>query len=105
MSGRSPLTARRDQHAGNQQPVDLVGAFEDAVDARIAVIPLGGVVLDEAVAAMNLHVLVEHEVECLAADDLRDGRLDGELLEGARAARRRRAQLPASAASISPAVR
>ena len=64
------------QHAGNQQAVDLVGALEDAVDARVAVVALGRVVADEAVAAVNLHVLVEHEVERLAARHLGDRRLD-----------------------------
>ena len=69
------------QHAGDQQPVDLVGAFEDAVDPGVAVLALGGIVVHEAVAAVDLHVLVDDDVNHLAARDLEDGRLDGELFE------------------------
>ena len=42
---------------------------------------LGRVVAHVAVAAVNLDVLVEHEVEHLAAGDLGDRRLDRVLLE------------------------
>ena len=85
ISGSSPFTARANQHARDQQPVDLVRAFEDAVHARIAVVPLGGIVLHEPVAAVNLHVLVEHEIQRLAARDFRNRRLDGELFHAPRA--------------------
>ena len=104
ISGRPPLTARRASMPGNQQAVDLVGALEDAVDARVAVVPLGRVVADEAVAAVDLHVLVEDEVERLAARDLEDRRLDRELLERGQDLRRGVTGLPACA-STSPAVR
>ena len=60
------------EHAGNQEAIDLVGAFENPVHARVPVVALGGVVLHVAVAAVNLNVLVEREVERLAARDLRD---------------------------------
>ncbi len=79
------------QQAGDQQPVDLVGAFEDAVDAGVAVAAFGRVVADEAVAAVDLHVLVDHVVGGLAAGDLGDRRLDGVLLERRQQPRRRRA--------------
>ena len=81
MIGRRALDRALGQHAGDQQAVDLVGAFEDAVDPRVAVLPLGRVVVHEAVAAVDLHVLVDDEVDHLAARDLEDRRLDGELLE------------------------
>ena len=93
---------------GNQQAVDLVGAFEDAVDARVAVVALGRVVAHEAVAAVDLDVLVEHEVQHLAAGDLRDRRFDGVFLERGerrRSVGRARAAWPSMRASISPAVR
>ena len=78
--------------------------FEDAVDARVAVVALGGIVADVAVAAVNLDVLVEDEVERLAAGDLQDRRLDGELFErGAGSAFG--ACPPCQRASIRPAVR
>ena len=65
MSGSVALDRAPRQHAGHEQAIDLVGPFEDPVDARVAVVPLGGIVLHEAVAAVNLHVLVEDEVEHL----------------------------------------
>ena len=109
LSGRgddrqAPLHGTFRQHAGDQQAVDLVGAFEDPVDARIPIVPFGGIVAHEAVAAVNLDVLVEDEVEHLAARHLEDGGLDGELLE--RGERRdRSAWLPCSMPSMRPAVR
>ena len=48
-----------EQRAGDEQAVDLVGALEDAVDARVAVGALDRVLLDEAVAAEDLHRLVD----------------------------------------------
>ena len=71
-----PFERTPDQHARNQQPVDLVRAFEDAVDARVAIMPLGGVIPDVAIAAVDLDVLVEDVVERLAPGDLRNRRLD-----------------------------
>ena len=63
-----------------------------------------GIVVDEAVAAVDLDVLVDDEVDHLAAGDLQDRRLDRELLErcqhGVAGVR-----LPCSALSIRPAVR
>ena len=47
------------QHAGGEQTVDLVGAFENAVDARVAIGALDGVVLMVAVAAVDLHAFVD----------------------------------------------
>ena len=69
------------QPAGDDQAVDLVGAFEDAVDARIAVGALGRILLDVAVAGEDLHDVVHHHVEHLGAPDLQDGALDGVLLD------------------------
>ena len=61
----------RDQH-----PVDLVRALENPVDARIAVHLLDPILLDEAVAAVDLHGLIHHEVQHFRAEDLVDGALD-----------------------------
>ncbi len=82
MSGLWPFIARLRIVAGHDQPVDLVGALEDPVDARVAEEPLGGILLDEAVAAVDLHALVGAVVEHLGAEDLDDRRLDRELLDG-----------------------
>ena len=51
---------------------------------------LGRIIPDEAVAAMDLDVLVEDEIQRLAAGDLRDRRFDGEFLERRERGRRRR---------------
>src|SRR5258705_151469 len=69
-----------DQHSRNQQAVDFVCPLENTIHARVAIVPLGRVILHEAVAAMYLDVLVEHIVECFAAGDLGDGGFDRELL-------------------------
>src|SRR6185437_17020510 len=53
------LLGALEQHAGGEQAVDFVGAFEDPVDARIAVSALDGVVLMVAVAAVDLHAFVQ----------------------------------------------
>ena len=67
--------------AGDEEPVDLVGPLEDPVDPLVAVEPLGGVLLGEAVAAVDLHHVVHHVGQHLAAEDLGDGALDGVLLD------------------------
>src|SRR5581483_10709465 len=56
--------------------------LEDAVHARIAISALGRILFDEAVAAVDLHDLVDHAVEELRAPDLDHGALDGVLLDG-----------------------
>jgi hypothetical protein len=98
------LEAAAHQHAWDEHAVDLVRALEDPVDPGVAEIALGHVVADEAVAAVDLHVLVEHEVERFGAHHLADRRLDRELLEraGLRGAALIRLR---DAASMSPAVR
>ena len=50
------------QHARNQQPVDLVGPFEDPVDPGVPKVALGRVVPHVSVPAMDLDVLVEDEI-------------------------------------------
>ncbi len=98
-----PFHGALHEQPGDQQPIDLVRPFEDSIDARVAIMALGGVVADVTVAAVNLHVLIEHVLERLAAGHLRDRRLDGELLQHRRQARRpdyRRAR-----SSIKPATR
>ena len=81
--GQRALDGPLDEHARDEQPVDLVRPLEDAVHPRIAVVALGRVVPDEPVAAVDLHVLVEHLVQRLAARHLEDRRLDGVLLQRA----------------------
>jgi hypothetical protein len=71
-----------EQHPGHQHPVDLVRPLEDPVDASVSVRALHRVLLDEAGATVDLHRVVHQLAEGLAAHDLHDGRLDGELLEG-----------------------
>ena len=51
------------QHAGNEQAIDLIGTLEEPIDARIAVGSLNGIILVIAVAAMNLDSFVNHEIE------------------------------------------
>ena len=70
-----------DEPAGDQQPVDLVGALEDAVDAGVAPVALGGVVLDVAGAPEDLHRLVHAVVEDLGGVDLHHRALDVVLLD------------------------
>ena len=70
------------QPAGDDEPVDFVGAFEDAVHARVAIGALRRILLDKAVATVNLHGLIDDVVEHLRAGDLDDGALDGILLNG-----------------------
>src|SRR5712692_3826598 len=47
-----------EQRSGDDQSIDLVGSFEDPVDARIPKKALGLKLFDEAVAAVNLNGLV-----------------------------------------------
>jgi len=54
-----------------------------AGDAGVAEAPLGRILAHEAVAAEDLHFLVDDEVDHLAAGDLQQRRLDRELLERA----------------------
>ena len=81
ISGKLSAHGALQQPAGDDQPVDFVGAFEDAVDARVAIGALGRILLDEAVAAVDLHGLVDHVVDHLRAPDLDDGALDRVLLD------------------------
>ena len=45
---------------GNHQLLNFAGAFADGRELHVAVILLRGVILDEPVAAVNLHALVGH---------------------------------------------
>ena len=69
------------QHLDDEHAVDFVGAFKDAVDARIAISAADGIILVETVTAEDLHRLVHHEIEHFAAIDLGDGAFDGVFLE------------------------
>ena len=70
------------QHAGRQEAIDFVRAFKDAIDARVAIGALHRVVLVVAVAAVNLHALIDHVVEHLGSEDLDEAALGCELLGG-----------------------
>ena len=69
------------QESGDDQPVDLVGAFEDAIDAGVAIRALRRILLDKSVARVNLHGLVDDVVDHLRAPDFNDRALDGVLLD------------------------
>src|SRR5215510_5655448 len=70
-----------EQHSGDEQPVDLVRAFEDAVDAVVAVDGLDRIAAGEAVAAVNLHGLVGAVGQDLAARDFQDRAFDRVLFD------------------------
>ena len=78
---RRPCVARLSERPRHQEPVDLVGPLPDAVDARVAVGPLGGELGRVAVAPVHLDELVHGPVELLAAQDLGDRALDRVLLQ------------------------
>src|SRR5579863_6700073 len=67
--------------SSSHQPVDLVGAFKDALDTSVAVGFLDGVLLHEAVATEDLHALVYGIRERLAAVNFGDGCFDGVLFD------------------------
>src|SRR5207237_1153143 len=63
------------------EPVDLVGPFEDPVHSAIAVRALDRVILDEAIAAVDLQPLVDDLEHPLRAGHLHDRGFDGVLLD------------------------
>ena len=69
------------QKAGDDQAVDFIGAFKDAIDAGIAVSALGRILFDETVAAVNLDGFVHHVVDHLRAPDFEDRTFDRVLLD------------------------
>ena len=73
-----PLHGLLQNHVDGQHAVDLVGAFEDAVDAGIAVGVLGTGLRAVAHASVHLHRFVDHVVRHLGAEDLHHGALWGE---------------------------
>ena len=80
------LSAHRALHhpAGDDQPVDLVRSFKDAVDARIAIGALRRILLNVAVAAHRRNQFIGHQREHLRSVDLQNGTLDGVFLDAAR---------------------
>src|SRR5207249_2675695 len=70
------------QARGDQQAVDLVRSLVDARDARVAVHPLDRKFARVAVAAEQLHRLIDGPSERLARPDLVDRTLDGEPFDG-----------------------
>ncbi len=65
-----PALRPLEKHAGRQETVDLIGAFEDAINARIAVSALHRIVLMEAVAPVDLHAFIRYIVEHLGREHL-----------------------------------
>ena len=96
-----PALCALQHHAGGEQAVDFVGAFENAVDARIAIGALHGVVLMEAVAAVDLHAFIDHVIQHFRREDLDEGAFGGELLDQLSASLQEVFEL----ASISPTTR
>ena len=69
------------QKPRNNEPVDLVCSLENTIDAGIAIRPLRGVFLDEAVATVNLHGLVDNVIDHLRTPNLDDRTLYGVLFD------------------------
>src|SRR5258707_1062685 len=59
----------------------FVGAFEDAIDARVPIRAANWIFLVKSVTAENLHAFVHYEIEHFAAVDLGNGALDGVFFE------------------------
>src|SRR5215470_5804727 len=55
---RITFTSILQQLPRNHQPLYLAGAFADGAQLHVAVVLFGGIVLDEAVAAVDLHAFV-----------------------------------------------
>jgi hypothetical protein len=64
------------QETRDDEPVDFVGAFEDAIDAGIAIGALRRILFHEAVAGIDLHRLVDDVIDHLRAPDFEDRALD-----------------------------
>src|SRR5450631_3400500 len=63
------------QVARDEQPLDLAGAFVDLRDARVAIVPLDGIVVQVAVAAVDLDRLGAYPLGQLRRVELRLRRL------------------------------
>ena len=57
--GQLALQGALHQHVGDQQAIDLVGAFEDPIDALVAVSAFDVVTAATSVATEDLHRLVK----------------------------------------------
>src|SRR6478736_10552271 len=80
-----PTSARADrplvaavEAAGDDHPLDLVGAFEDLHDLRLAHVALDGEVLRVARAAQHLDCVGGHAHRVVGRDELGDRRLAAE---------------------------
>ena len=62
--------------AGDDQSLHLAGALADGADLGVAVVLLGAVVLDEAVATVDLHAALAAEDRRFAGHELRFGGLE-----------------------------
>ncbi len=60
------------QHLNDEHTIDFVGAFEDPVNARIAIGAADRIIFVETVTTEDLHAFVHSEIEHFAAIDLRD---------------------------------
>src|SRR5690349_1052568 len=68
-----------DEATANQLPVDLVRAFPDLRDLRIAHEPLDTIVLAIAIAAVELHRIRRNAHREIRSAQLEHGRFDGEI--------------------------
>src|SRR5579883_1201166 len=66
------------EFAGDDQALDFAGAFADGAELDVAVELFGGVILEEAVAAVNLHALVGGAHRGFAGIELGHRRLAGD---------------------------
>src|SRR5215217_485619 len=72
-----PPRSSRQELAGDHQALDLARPLADGRQLHVAEIFLGRVILDEAVAAVNLDAVVRHLHCDLARVELRHRRLEG----------------------------
>src|SRR5688572_8868353 len=64
-----------DHLAANDQPLDLAGALVDLGDLSVAIMTFYRIILDVAVAAMDLNGLIGHEHRDLGGEELGHGGL------------------------------
>ena len=78
---QSALLRALQHHAGGEQAVDFVGAFENPVDARIAIGVLARILLTEAVAAVNLDALIYNVIERFRREHFNEAAFGRELFD------------------------
>ena len=69
------------QESRDNQPVDLVRALENTVDARVAIRPFRRILFHKAIPGKNLQRLVDHVIDHLRAPHFQNRALDRILLD------------------------